>query len=84
MTRSIPIELQIAAVALADESSLKTAAQKLGTSPETLHARLGELAALLEYSLFREDGDRVVVTQEAQVLIDAFRLFLAERKKETE
>ena len=84
MTSSIPTELQIAAVTLADESSVYAAAQKLETSPETLHARMGELAALLEYVLFREEGDRVEVTHEGQVLIDAFRLFLAEREKETE
>lgn len=80
MPENIPIELQISAVVLAQESSFSAAAERLGTNPATLHTRIGELATLLEWPLFREKGDHVEVTQEGKVLIDAFRAFLAQNR----
>jgi|GEM_PF-2624011 Transcriptional regulator len=84
MTEFIPMELQALAVALAEEASFSAAARRLGTTPAILHAQIGELTALLEYSLFRENGDRVEVTQEGQILIDAFRAFLERSAKQRE
>lgn len=49
-----------------------------------LHARIGELTAILEYPLFREDGDRIEVTPAGQILIAAFRSFLERSAKEEE
>jgi DNA-binding transcriptional LysR family regulator len=79
MSELIPIELQISAVVLAQELGLCAAAKKLGISPATLHARMSELATRLECSMFQEEGDRVEVTKDGQVLINAFRSFLARK-----
>jgi DNA-binding transcriptional LysR family regulator len=78
MSESIPIELQCSAVVLAEELNFSLAAQRLGTSTATLHARIGELTTRLECSLFQEMDDRVEVTKDGQVLIDDFRSFLAQ------
>ena len=81
MSELIPIELLLSAVVLAEELDFSAAAQRLDTSPATLHARIGELATRLECSLFQEKGDRVEVTKDGQVLIDGFRAFLAQNGK---
>jgi DNA-binding transcriptional LysR family regulator len=77
----IPTELLLSAVVLAEELDFSAAAQRLGTSPATLHAQIGELAARLECSLFQETGDCVEVTKDGQVLIDGFRSLLAQNGK---
>jgi DNA-binding transcriptional LysR family regulator len=79
MSELIPIELQLSAVVLAQKMSLCAAAEKLGISPAILHARISELATRLECPLFQEKGDRVEVTKDGQVLINAFRSFLAQK-----
>jgi DNA-binding transcriptional LysR family regulator len=79
MSEFVPIELQLCAVVLAQEQSLCAAAEKLGISPAILHARMGELARRLECSLFQQEGDRVEVTKDGQILINAFRSFLAHK-----
>jgi DNA-binding transcriptional LysR family regulator len=84
MSEFIPIELQLSAAVLAEESNFSAAAQTLGTSRATLDARVGELATRLECSLFQEEGDRVEVTKDGQVLIDGFRLFPAQNGKLSE
>jgi len=84
MSEFIPFELQLSAVVLAEELSFSAAAQRLGTSPATLHAHIGELATRLECSLFQEKGDRVEVTKDGQVLIDGFRSVLAQDGKSPE
>ena len=76
MSEFISIELQLSAVVLAEELSFLRAAQKLGTCPAGLYARIGELTALLECSLFQERGDRVEVSKDGKVLIDIFRAHL--------
>jgi DNA-binding transcriptional LysR family regulator len=81
MSEFIPTELQLSALVLAEELDFSTAALRLGTSPETLHARIGELSTRLECSLFQEKGDHVEVTKNGQVLIDGFRSFLAKNRK---
>ncbi len=81
MSEFIPIELLLSAVVLAEESNLSKAAERLGTSPATLHALMGELATRLECSLFQEKDDHVEVTKDGQVLIDGFRSFLARNGK---
>jgi DNA-binding transcriptional LysR family regulator len=81
MSDLIPIELQLSAVVLAQELSLCAAAEKLGISPAILHARMSELATRLECSLFQEQGDRVMVTKDGQILINAFRSFLAQKRR---
>jgi hypothetical protein len=40
---------------------------------------MSELAARLECSLFQEEGDRVEATKDGQILINAFRSFLAQK-----
>ena len=79
MSEFVPIELQLCAVVLAQEQSLSVAAEKLGISPAILHARMGELARRLECSLFQQEGDSVEVTKDGQILINAFRSFLAHK-----
>jgi hypothetical protein len=79
MSEVIPLELQISAVVLAQELKFSAAAEKLGISPAILRAQIGELATRLECPLFQEEGDRVKVTNDGQVLINAFRLFLAHK-----
>jgi DNA-binding transcriptional LysR family regulator len=79
MSELIPTELQLSAVVLAQELSLCAAAEKLGISPEILHARMSELATRFECALFRERGDHIEVTKNGQVLINAFRSFLAQK-----
>ncbi len=81
MSEFIAIELQLSAVILAEELDFTAAAQRLGTSPATLHARMGELATRLECSLFQEESEHVEVTKDGQVLIDGFRFFLAQNGK---
>ena len=81
MPEFISIELQLWAVVLAEELDFPVAALRLGTSPATLRARIGELATSLEYSLFQEKGDHVEVTKDGQVLIDDFRSFLVQNGK---
>jgi DNA-binding transcriptional LysR family regulator len=81
MSDLIPIELQLSVVVLAETLSFSVAAQKLGTSTATLRTRIGELSTRLECSLFQEQGDRVEVTKDGQVLIDSFRSFLADKGK---
>ncbi len=81
MSEFIPIELLLSAVVLAEELDFSAAAQRLGTNPETLQARIRELATRLECSLFQEEGDRVEVTKDGQILIDGFRAFLAQNGK---
>jgi DNA-binding transcriptional LysR family regulator len=78
MSELIPIELQLSAVVLAQELSLCVAAEKLRISPSILRARMRELATRLECCLFQEKADRVEVTKDGQVLINAFRSFLAQ------
>jgi hypothetical protein len=53
MSEFIPIELRLSAVVLAEELEFSKAAQRLGTSPATLHARIVELATLPEFSFFK-------------------------------
>jgi DNA-binding transcriptional LysR family regulator len=79
MKEFIPMELQVTAIALTEEASFSAAARRLDVAPETLHIRIGKLTALLEFPLFRENGDHVEVTREGEVLIDAFRAFLKRR-----
>ena len=76
MTEFISKELQVSAVTLAEESSFIAAARRLHTSPAILHVQMSELATILTCPLFREDGDRVEVTKDGEVLINAFRSFL--------
>ena len=78
MSEFIPIELLFSAVVLAEELDFSAAAQRLGTSPATLHARIGELATRLECTLFQDKGDHVEVTKDGRVLIDGFRSFLTQ------
>jgi hypothetical protein len=78
MSEFIPIELLLSAVVLAEELDFSAAAQRLGTSPATLQARIGELATRMECTLFQDKGDHVEVTKDGQVLIDGFRSFLAQ------
>jgi hypothetical protein len=78
MSEFIPIELLLSAVVLAEELDFSAAAQRLGTSPATVHARIGELATRLECTLFQDKGDHVEVTKDGRVLIDGFRSFLAQ------
>jgi DNA-binding transcriptional LysR family regulator len=84
MCEYISIELQRSAVVLADTLRFSTAAERLGTSTEALHARIKELSARLECLLFREEGDGAELTADGRVLIDAFRAFLAQGRKLTE
>jgi hypothetical protein len=79
MSEVIPLKLQISAVVLAQELKFSAAAEKLGINPAILRAQIGELATRLECPLFEEEGDRVKVTKDGQVLINAFRSFLAQR-----
>jgi len=81
MPEFIPIELQQSAVVLAETLNFSVAAQILGTSLTTLRTQIRQLSTSLECSLFREDGDSVEVTEEGRVLIDAFRHFLAQRRR---
>jgi DNA-binding transcriptional LysR family regulator len=81
MPEFIPTELKISAVVLAEELDFSAAAQRLGMSPAILHSQMTELATLLEYALFRENGDHVEVSKDGQVLIDGFRSFLAQNRK---
>jgi DNA-binding transcriptional LysR family regulator len=81
MSEFISIELQLAAVVLAEELDFSAAAKRLGTRPATLHALIGELATRLECSLFQEKDDHVEMTKDGQVLIDGFRSFLAQNGK---
>jgi DNA-binding transcriptional LysR family regulator len=81
MSDLIPIELQLSVVVLAETLSYSAAGQRLGTSAATLRTRIGELSTRLECSLFQEQGDRVEVTKDGQVLIDSFRSFLADKGK---
>jgi|HubBroStandDraft_1064217.scaffolds.fasta_scaffold248604_2 DNA-binding transcriptional LysR family regulator len=79
MSEFIPIEAQLSAVVLAQKLSVSAAAEELGISPAILHTQMRELATRLECSLFQEEGDRVEVTKDGQVLINAFRSFLAQK-----
>jgi DNA-binding transcriptional LysR family regulator len=79
MSELIPIELQLSAVVLAQELSVCSAAEKLGISPAILRSRMSELATRLECSLFQEEGDRVEITKDGEVLINAFRSFLTQK-----
>jgi DNA-binding transcriptional LysR family regulator len=81
MSELLPMELQLFAVVLAEELSVSAAAKRLVTSPAILIARIGQITTRLECSLFRREGDRVEVTEDGRVLIDAFRAFLAQRGK---
>jgi DNA-binding transcriptional LysR family regulator len=77
MHEFVPIDMQLSAVVLAEEMNIFAAAQRLGTDPTTLRARIAELDTHLECSLFHEEGDHVEVTGDGQALIKAFRSFLA-------
>lgn len=81
MRELIPIEIQLSAVVLAEKLSFSAATEKLGTSAETLHARINELATRLACELFRVEGDVVEVTKDGQVVIEAFRIFLMQNGK---
>jgi DNA-binding transcriptional LysR family regulator len=81
MAELLSIELQFAAVVLAEERSFSAAAERLGTSPAALSALMWELAKRLECRLFRERGDKVELTKDGQVFVDAFRAFLAQSGK---
>ncbi len=76
MYESIEADLQLAAVLLAEESSMSAAARRLEIDPSILRARIRELVARLEYPVFIVKGDRVEVTDEGRIIIDAFRAFL--------
>ena len=84
MADVIPRELQLSAVVLAQELRFSAAAEKLGLNPAILRVQIDELAKRLACPLFEEEGDRVGITKDGQILINAFRSFLMQKARSQE
>lgn len=76
MTESIGIELQLAAVALAEELSYARAAQRLQITQSALRAKIAGLEKQLEFYVFRPKQRRVEVSEEGRIFVNACRTFL--------
>ncbi len=73
MSESIDIKFKRAAIMLADESSYARAAEKLGISSEELRNEIYALEAQLCLHIFQRRKESMVLTEEGQFLVRAFR-----------
>lgn len=76
MPESIEIDMQLAAVTLAEERSYSRAAERLKITNTTLRAQITDLEKQLEFRIFRTRLGGIEVTKEGQVFVKACRGFL--------
>ncbi len=79
MTEFVEVKSQMAVVTLAEELNYVRASEKLNITEPELRQQITELENQLALHVFRVNGEDVEVTEAGQVLVDAFRTFLATR-----
>ncbi len=76
MPEFININLQEAAITLADELNLTRATIRLQITQSELSRRISELENLLSLQLFRMGPEEVEITEDGQFFVNACRRFL--------
>jgi hypothetical protein len=76
MSEFIEIELQLAAVTLAEELSYTRAAKKLNITQPVLRKQISGLERQLELHVFRPNQRRVEVTEEGRIFLSTCHTFL--------
>jgi hypothetical protein len=79
MTEFVEMKIQMAVVTLAEELNYARASEKLNITEPELRQQITELENQLALQVFRVSGEDVEVTEAGQVLVEAFRTFIATR-----
>lgn len=77
MTQRIGIDLQRAAVGLAEELNYTRAATKLGMTPLELREHISKLEGMLGFHIFAVCAEKIEITSEGLAFVMGCRTYLA-------